>query len=145
MTTKEYLQQIEVFDSKINQKKAELHDLRLLSTAIGAMNYDADRVQTSPTGDGLLNKVARIVDLESEIDDDVMQLIELKHKVINEIHVLTDVRYIDILFKRYVEIKNFERIAVEMDYNYDYVRELHVLALNAFEVVHQKTYWDIVA
>lgn len=145
MTTKEYLQQIEVFDSKINQKKAELHDLRLLSTSTGAMNYDADRVQTSPTGDGLLNKVARIVDLENEIDDDVMQLIELKHKVINEIHVLTDVRYIDILFKRYVEIKNFEKIAVEMDYNYDYVRELHVLALNAFEIAHQKTYWDIVA
>ncbi len=136
MTTKEYLGQIELFDEKIKQKKSELHDLKLIATSTGGMNYDADRVQTSPTGDTLVNKVAKYVDLEAEIEREMHDFMVLKHRIINEIHELKDVRFVNLLFKRYVELKGFERIAVEMDYNYDYVRELHALAINAFEITH---------
>lgn len=136
MTTKEYLSQIELFDEKIKQKKSELHDLKLIATSTGGMNYDADRVQTSPTGDTLVNKVAKYVDLEAEIEREMHDFMVLKHRIINEIHELQDVRFVNLLFKRYVELKGFEKIAVEMDYNYDYVRELHALAINAFEITH---------
>lgn len=136
MTTKEYLGQIELFDEKIKQKKSELHDLKLIATSTGGMNYDADRVQTSPTGDTLVNKVAKYVDLEAEIEREMHDFMVLKHRIINEIHELQDVRFVNLLFKRYVELKGFEKIAVEMDYNYDYVRELHALAINAFEITH---------
>lgn len=136
MTTKEYLGQIELFDEKIKQKKSELHDLKLIATSTGGMNYDSDRVQTSPTGDTLVNKVAKYVDLEAEIEREMHDFMVLKHRIINEIHELQDVRFVNLLFKRYVELKGFEKIAVEMDYNYDYVRELHALAINAFEITH---------
>ena len=107
MTTKEYLGQIELFDEKIKQKKSELHDLKLIATSTGGMNYDADRVQTSPTGDTLVNKVAKYVDLEAEIEREMHDFMVLKHRIINEIHELQDVRFVNLLFKRYVELKGF--------------------------------------
>jgi hypothetical protein len=45
---------------------------------------------------------------------------------------MSDYRYIDVLYKRYIECKRFELIAVEMNYDYDYVRKLHVKALEVF-------------
>lgn len=136
MDAKEYLGQIELYDKKIKQKKAELEDLKLLAQSTGGMNYDADRVQTSPQGDALMNKVIKYMDFEAELEEDIQRFIKLKHRIINEIQELKDVRFVDLLFKRYVECKRFEMISVEMDYTYDYVRELHALAINAFEITH---------
>lgn len=142
MTTKEYLSQIELLDKKIKQKKSELHDLRLIATSTGGMNYDADRVQTSPSGDTMANKVIKCVDLEAQIDEQLQVYIHLKHKIIDEIQKLDDVRYVDLLFKRYVEFKMFEQISVEMGYEYQYTRELHALALNAFESTYTNLHDD---
>ena len=58
---------------------------------------------------------------------------ELKHKIINEIHQLADKRYVDILYKRYVDGMKFEQIALEMNYEYKWTCSLHGRALLAFE------------
>lgn len=135
MTAKQYLGQIRILDIKIRQRQREAAELKLAATCTGSISAQGEKVQTSPSGDKLLNVVAKYVDLEAETQDmiDVMQ--KRRHKIISEIQSLEDSRYVEILYKRYVEFKSFDLIAVEMKYEYKWTCKLHGKALLAFEKV----------
>lgn len=132
MEAKEYLKQLESLNVKINNKKKELDELRQLAQSTGGFDYSAERVQTSPTSDILEKKVLKYVYLEQEINTEIDQFIDLKHKIINEIHTLTNNTYIKVLFMRYVEFKKLKEIANELGWSYQYIRELHGCALQDF-------------
>lgn len=131
---KEYLQRLQRLDTMINQKIQELSDLRATSKQIGGMDYSKDRVQTNACGDAPFTEtVLRIIDLEHEINREIDAFVDEKHRIINQIQSLQNSKYIDILYQRYVKFKRLEQIAVDMNYTYDYVRELHGYALRDFE------------
>ena len=134
MKAKEYLQQLQRLDTVINQKINELGDLRLKSQSTGSIDYSKERVQTSPSGDAPFVKlIGRIIDLEAEINAEIDRFVDEKHKIINQIQGLKNSDYIRLLFKRYVEFKSLERICVEMNFSYDYIKHLHGYALKDFE------------
>lgn len=133
MTAKQYLGQIRSLDIKIRQRKREVEELRLSATCTESTSSQGEKVQTSASGDKLLNAVARYVDLEAETQSMIDDMQKKRHKIIAEIQSLEDSRYIEILYKRYVEFKSFEFIACEMHYNYTWICELHGKALKAFE------------
>lgn len=133
MKPKEYLQQVQKLDVMINQKIAEKSELRKFDGVLG-IDYSGDKVQSSPKGDAPFTKsVERIIDLEKEIDDMIDQYVNLKDQIINEIQSLSNVTYIEILYKRYIKYKRLEVIAVELGYSYQYVRVMHGYALQEFE------------
>ena len=136
MNVKAYLQQIKVLDTKIKQKEEQIEYLKEAAGGAGAIRYDKDKVQTSCSDSKLESMIIQYMTLEQEVQEEKLKFEQARQKIINQIHELNDDRYINVLFKRYVELKGFEKIAVEMDYNYDYVRELHALAINAFEITH---------
>lgn len=134
MKAKEYLQQLQRLDTVINQKIKEVHDLRLQAQSGGGIDYSKERVQSSPSGDApFVKPICRIIDLEAEINAEIDRFIEEKHKIINQIQGLKNSDYISLLFKRYVEFKSLERICVEMNFSYDYIKHLHGYALKDFE------------
>lgn len=135
MKVKEYLKQVEKLDKCINQRQVECDALRTLAESTGGIQY-SERVQTSPQGDTLERKVVKYVQIEQEINDMINSFVDLKHKIIKEIQGLSDVKHIDILFKKYIEYKSLEQIAVEMNYTYQYVRELHGYALQEFSTTY---------
>ena len=61
----------------------------------------------------------------------------MRNIITEQIQHLDDDRYVKILFKRYVELKKFHVIHVEMKYDYDYVRVLHGEALGYFEMIYR--------
>lgn len=134
MKAKEYLEQVELLDVKIKQKKIELAGLKEDATCTGAFDYSAEKVQTSAKADSMSNKVAKYVDLEKEIHEDIERFTELKHKVIGQIHMLDDITYMEILFKKYIEYKTLKDIAVEMKYSYGRTKHIHGFALEAFRI-----------
>lgn len=137
MRAKEYLQQLRRLDTVIDQKIRELDELRTRSTRISSMDYSIERVQTSPSGDAPYAKtVHRMIDLNEEINREIDDFVDRKHKIINQIQGLDNPNYIKLLFKRYVEFKKFEEIAFELNFTYQYTIELHGYALKEFE----KTY-----
>lgn len=131
---KEYLKQLRRLDELINQKNQELDYLKHKVATISGIDYSKDRVQTSMFGDApYTNIITRIVDLSSEIDSEIDRFVDKKHRIINQIQSLQNVNHISLLYKRYVEFKRLEVIAVEMSYTYQYTRELHGHALQNFE------------
>ena len=138
MKAKEYLQQLQRLDTVINQKIKEVHDLRLQAQSGGGIDYSKERVQASPSGDApFVKPICRIIDLEAEINAEIDKFVDEKHKIINQIQGLKNSDYISLLFKRYVEFKKFETIAVEMNYTYQYVLNMHGYALKEFESAYK--------
>lgn len=140
-TPKEYLRQLKTASIKIEQKKDELERLKAAAESISA-NTESERVQTTPK-DRVSEDVARIADLKEEINRDIGELLILKNKIINEIQSLDSPVYIDILYKRYVEYKTLEEIAVEMSYSYRQVLRLHGLALQDFKRWHTMSHLSV--
>ena len=144
MTAKEYLRQLPLFDMKIQQKVNERNDLMLMATCTGSLGMDPNKVQTSIAGDKMSEAVSKYVDKEAEINQMIDEYVDLKDKIINEIHQLTDVRYVELLYLRYVpdvqthRVKRLEEIACIMKrtdgepYSFDHIARLHGQALEDF-------------
>jgi hypothetical protein len=138
MKAKEYLQQLQRLDTVINQKIKEVDDLRLKSRSVGSIDYSKERVQTSPSGDAPFVKlIGRIIDLGAEINAEIDAFVDEKHRIINQIQALKNSKYIEILYKHYVEFKRLEVVAVEMNFTYQYVVELHGYALKDFQTTYE--------
>lgn len=140
MTAKEYLSKLQRLNVIIDQKLKEVGYLRSIADGVGCIDYSQERVSSSPSGEPpFVRNVIKIIELENEINKEIDFFVDEKHKIINEIHGLQDSRYIEILYKHYVEFKRLEVVAVEMNYTYQYVVELHGYALKEF----QTTYPDL--
>lgn len=135
LTAKQYLDQLRVIDTKINQKMEELADLMTAATSTGAIDYSKDRVQTSPQN-AQENRICKYVDLDAEINREIDEFVDIKHRVTREIQELNVDYYIKILFKVYVQYKTVKDAANEIGLSYQYVRDLHKKALKAFEELH---------
>ena len=134
MKAKEYLQRLKELDIKINQKIKELEDLKVTARSVKSIDYSTERVQSSPSTDASFVKtIEKINILENEINAKIDEFVDEKDKIINQIQGLENSKYIEILFKRYVEFKKIEDIADEMNFTYQYARELHGYALQDFE------------
>ena len=135
MNGREYLEQIKKLDDKINNKINEKAELFTLATHITPTLSDM-KVQTSHEQDKMGDVVAKIVMIEEEINNCIDEFVDLKTKIIKQIEALSDHRYYSLLYKKYVQYKRLYVIAEEMNYTYDYVRVLHIEALNEFEITH---------
>lgn len=133
MTAKEYLKQIEALDIKIRQKQDQLDCLKETAGGNAAIRYDKLNVQITVAPDMMERNVLRMVELEEKIWADKLKMETIKDQIIDQIQSLEDERYIDLLFRRYVKYQKFEQIALDMSYDYVYIRELHGEALGAFE------------
>ena len=138
MKAKEYLRQLQRLDTMINQKIKELGDLRLMSQSVGGIDYSKERVQSSPSGDApFVKPVLRMIELEQKINAEIDRFVDEKHEIINQIQALQNPKHIDILYKYYVEFKRLEIVAVEMNFTYQYIVELHGTALKEFQLTHE--------
>lgn len=133
MKAKEYLQEIRKMDIAIDQKQIEYDTLRKSRTYIGGMDYSSERVQTSTDAAGFTKISDRLEDMQNEINGEIDQYHDMRHKCINQIQQLSKVEYIQVLFKRYVEYKSLETILGELKLSYYRICHIHGEALAEFE------------
>ena len=139
MTAKEYLEQVKKKDARINNLIREKENLHAKLYSIGAIQYDKDKVQSSPNPDRLGVLYGEIDLKEREITKKIDELIDFRLKVTDEINELSDERYITVLYRRYIEFQTWEKIAIEMGYNTRYVQQLNGNALLQFYDLHGET------
>ncbi len=135
MSTKEYLVQLKILDVKLRQKLQELRELSDRIICIQGVNYSEDKeLSTSSSYEATFARRYEAVDLlEREVEQRIQELIEFKHRLINEIQSIDCPTSASLLFKRYVEFKKLDVIAREMNYSYNRIRHLHGIALKNFE------------
>ena len=141
LSAREYLGQLQELDTNINQDLERLDDMKTNACSTGATDYSAERVQTSPSGDGLCKGVSAYVDFNNKINEEIDNFIDAKNKIIQEIRDLHNADYIQVLFKKYVQFKTLTIAAREMKRSYNYVLNVHKKALAAFEEAHENLYY----
>lgn len=141
MNAKEYLRQIRIYDKRIEQKVEEMESLRSIAEGTG-IRLDPDKTSSSPNLQKMEEAVVRLCDLEAEVGDDVKRYIDLRNRIINEIHSIGDARYEEVLYLRYVSFMRMEEICCVMKkpngeyYSYDHILHLHGEALKVFWEKH---------
>jgi hypothetical protein len=133
MTAREYLGKIRKFDEIISQRRRELSDIRRRRCDLRAMDYAGVKVQTSPNAGSSTAQSDRIIDIELEISALIDRFIKERNEIIGMIQNLNHPDYMGVLYRRYVEYKNFDDIADEMALSYVRVTHIHLDALAAFE------------
>lgn len=129
MTVKQYLFQIENLDNLVKNKLLEKCQLESLSVSIRSTVPTGDRVQQSPKKDPMGDIIARIDELDREIEETVSHYLTVRKEIISTIEKVENPLYYDILFKKYVEYKNLVQIAEEKDYSVQHIRFCHTKAI----------------
>lgn len=132
MNAKEFLSQAYRLDQRINSKIEQVSSLNDLATkctaTITGMPHNPNR-----GNDSIGNTVAKIVDLQEEINSDIDALVDLKAEIIRTIKKLSNPEHQIILEQRYLQYVKWENIAVEMGYSIQHVFRMHDSALSEID------------
>ena len=122
---KKYLQQIRLYDSRISTKLEELQHTKEMVLRITPTLKEDVVSGGGGTQDQLAEAVARIVDLEAEINHDIDRYVNAKQEISATLEKLSDPDQLQVLHKRYVQYKTLEQIACEMNMSYRNVCYIH--------------------
>jgi len=131
MTAQEYLGQAYRLDQRINSKLdqvAKLNELAMKCT------YNLTGLPRNPNHgtSAMSDVIAKIVDLQAEINRDIDALVDLKRDMVRAIKAVDNTEYQTLLELRYLCFKTWEQIAVDMRYR---VRNVHILHNKALKKV----------
>ena len=132
MNAKEYLLQIADKNKEIRMQKEYIRRLNDCLTNMGII-YDKERVQGSPEYDKMSKIFGQIDEEERKLEEMKHELVDIKVKIISQIHELENDKFQDILNYVYVDGMTLKKTATEMSFSYEYIKELHGPALQAFE------------
>lgn len=124
MTAKQYLNRARRIDKEIDAL------LRLVQTTRESLesitqNYGGDIT----TGTKNPHKYDKLVELEALVDTKIDELIAVKTEIVRTISQLQDNRHRIILTEYYLEMKTWEQVAVDNNYSWRHVMNLHGYAL----------------
>ena len=138
MDAREYLGQVRVLRKVIKNHKNHIEEMRCSYIGIGSMTGDADRVQTSPSINGMYDLVDRILDLERDLSREIMDL-ELKIREIDsQLQHLSKDLYVDVIRGKWIEDKSLEQLCVEMHLSFPYIRRLYWQAMCEMQKITEK-------
>lgn len=128
---KEYFAQIRKTDRLIQRLTSTVATLR---SGLTSQSYELkpDKVQTSGPKNALEETIAKIVDLEADINSRIDELVQQKADAISRIRNISDHDQQNILIARYVEGDKWERIAVDLNFSIAQVYRIHGAALLDF-------------
>lgn len=127
---KRYLQQIRLYDSRIDIKCEELRRLEEMVLRITPTLKD-DISSSGGSQDKFADTIAKIVDLKAEINRDIDRFVDAKQKISGTLDKLSDPDQLKVLHKRYAQYKTWEQIACDMNMSYRNVCYIHGKALQA--------------
>jgi hypothetical protein len=128
---KEYLEQIKWYDVLIDSKLEELATLNgMVKRITPVMNTTGGGA--SGNQDKLGDTIAKIVDLQEEINRDVDMFVDMKKEASKLLKKVKRPEFYQVLHKRYILGESLERITLDMGYTHRGMCYLHGRALQAF-------------
>lgn len=132
MSAKEYLSQVRRGEADITRLNCDKQNLYEILYSLGGTR-EGERVQTSKNADRFGSIFVKIEEKDCLIEKKLKELIDFKIEVADEICTLSEPKYAELLYKRYIQFKSFKQIADDMGYSYRYVIKIHGYALLEFE------------
>ena len=133
MTAKEYLSQARYLDARINSKIKQVDRLNDLATSATSVLTGMPHNPSGSTS-RMADTIAKIIDLQDEINHDIDTLVDLKSEIAEVIKAIPDVEQQTILEQRYLCFMPWEKIAVELQFTPRHIFRLHDEALKKIRV-----------
>lgn len=124
----EYLLQVQKLDSSIDSRLEQVAHLKAMTTKI-TTTLKQDVVSGSGNQDKIGDAIAKIIDLENEINRDIDTYVDKKREICRVIESVKDPDQMVVLQKRYLLYEPWEQIALEMHCTYRNVCYIHGRAL----------------
>ena len=125
---KAYLQKYRAADDEINdmlrEKERIMSRLTRMTSCLSGMPHGGGE------SDKMTDGVAKVIELDAEIDSKVDALCDLRREVCANIGTVNDTTLRRVLTLRYISGKTWEQIAVNMSYSYMQICRLHGKALS---------------
>ena len=134
MNAKEYLSQARYLDARINAKIKQVESLNALATSATSVLTGMPHSPNKATSK-MADIVAKIVDLQAEINRDIDELVDLKKEIAELIKAVDLPDQQTILEKRYLCFQSWEQIAVDMGFSMHYLYKVHNSALEKCEIL----------
>ncbi len=133
MKARDYLGQGFRLDQRINSKIEQVRSLNDLAakctSTITGMPGNPNRGK-----DSIGDIIAKIVDLQEEINRDIDALVDLKAEIYSVIRAIDNVECQTLLELRYLSFMRWEEIAVQLNYGMENIYRLHRKALNLVSI-----------
>ena len=128
---KEYFAQIRKTDRLIQRLTSTVATLR---SSLTSQSYELkpDKVQSSGAKNPLESTMIKILDLERQITARIDELATMRNDTFSMIKNVPDLDQQNILIGRYIQLKEWDDIAVELNFSTKWVLELHGKAVLAF-------------
>ena len=133
MTAKEYLSQAYRVDRMITAKLQQVQSLRELATRATSTMSDA-HVGGSRNNHRMEDIIAKMIDLENEINGDIDCLMDLKRGIVAAIKSVPDPDHRVLLELRYLCFRSWGEIAIDIHYSKQRVFQLHNDALQKIRI-----------
>lgn len=137
-----YLKEISKCEARIYGKIAEIKRLECLATSVTAALCD-DKVQTSGISDKIGNIVVQIETEKEKLQKAIEHFFEVKSERIALIEQLDNVLDYKVIHGKYVRYLKFKDIAKEEHFSEQYIREVHIRALENFQILLNNLYKPI--
>ena len=135
MTAKEYLNQAYWLDRRIDSKLEQLSARRDTATKTTAV-MDGEVVSHTRNVHSLQDVMAKIIDMQEEINADIDALVDLKRGIMRSIKGIADPEGQTVLELRYLCFKRWEEISVIMNYSVRRIYQIHDAAIEKL-VIHE--------
>ena len=138
MNAKEYLAQAIWLDKMIDNKLEQLDALKSLSMKVTSTLSEEKVSGGNHVKSAMENAVAKVIDLEDEINIDIDRLVDLKKEILDTIQQLNDLNYQLLLEMRYISGKSWDDVALALNYNNRSVFKVHGRALKEIELIRKE-------
>ena len=113
MTAKEYLNQAYWLDRRIDSKLEQLSALKDMATKTTSIMSD-DVVSHTRNVHSMQDVIAKIIDMQAEINADIDRLVDLKRDIMQVVKTVDDPELQTLLELRYLCFKDWQDIAYSM-------------------------------
>lgn len=122
----------------LNRARRIDREIRTLEEVITSTRERLESVTQSYSGDGAQSskdphKFDRLVELESLVNEKINEQIQIKTEILEAISQIRDRRQRIVLTEYYLNMKTWEQVAVEINYSWRQVMNIHGRALQEMQ------------
>lgn len=133
------LSKVYYIDKEI-QALTEIRDsLEKDAVFLRAVDYSKDRVSSAASRGSVEDTAIRIADAQGRVTGKIDELIEAKQRAMKIIEGLPEGPHKAVMYNRYILLKTWESIAVDLNYSYRHVLRLHGDALEILRNMQNDT------
>lgn len=132
MKAKTYLSQLKFLKADIRRVKMQLAELEAAASGIKGIRYDLEKVQSS-SGNPVEDSIIRYISVKEKLSGLLLKYNEKYTQITEQIDMVENVKYREILKQYFIEDKKLFQIADHMRYDEKYVYNMFESALVIFE------------